>query len=164
MKKTYLTNPITDELIREGILITQEHQELRIVKDADGNEYEEIAITFRYKDPRKFKKTFPDFTTKMLQLFEGNTKSQMPFILDAAIEKSINKDYVYLSHKDVVKICEDRGVKPLDKTQLSKGIKWLIDNDILFRVQDETGKYFFNTKLSYNGMFARQLKLEKDSI
>ena len=47
MKKTYLTNPITDELIREGILITQEHQELRIVKDADGNEYEEIAITFR---------------------------------------------------------------------------------------------------------------------
>ncbi len=118
----------------------QKGDPVNIMLGYDGNEYEEIAITFRYKDPRKFKKTFPDFTTKMLQLFEGNTKAQMPFILDAAIEKSINKDYVYLSHKDVVKICEDRGVKPLDKTQLSKGIKWLIDNDILFRVQDETGR------------------------
>ena len=83
----------------------------------------------------------------------------MPYILAAAIERSINKDYVYLTHKDVTSICEDRGVKPLDKTQLSKGIKWLIDNEVLFRIQGETGRYFFNTKLNYNGMFARQVGL-----
>jgi len=44
----------------------------------------------------------------MLQLFEGNSKAQMPYILAAAIERSINKDYVYLTHRDVISICEDR--------------------------------------------------------
>ena len=158
-KKFYLTNPITDELVRDGIIEVSKREELRIIKDKEGNTHQEIAVTIRYKDPRKFVKSFPDFNTKMLQLFEGNSKAQMPYILAAAIERSINKDYVYLTHRDVISICEDRGVKPLDKTQLSKGIKWLIDNEVLFRVQGETGRYFFNTKLNYNGMFARQVGL-----
>ena len=127
-KKVYLTNPITDELIRDGIIEVSKREELRIIKDKEGNTHQEIAVTIRYKDPRKFVKSFPDFNTKMLQLFEGNSKAQMPYILAAAIERSINKDYVYLTHRDVISICEDRGVKPLDKTQLSKGIKWILES------------------------------------
>ena len=103
-KKFYLTNPITDELIRDGIIEVSKREELRIIKDKEGNTHQEIAVTIRYKDPRKFVKSFPDFNTKMLQLFEGNSKAQMPYILAAAIERSINKDYVYLTHRDVISI------------------------------------------------------------
>ena len=61
MKKTYLTNPITDELIRDGIIEVSKREELRIIKDKEGNTHQEIAVTIRYKDPRKFVKSFPDF-------------------------------------------------------------------------------------------------------
>ena len=158
MLKSYLTNPVTEELIKEGIIVSYEQVEKRVVRQEDGQQYEEIAVTLRYKDPRKFKKAFPDAAAKYLQLFEGNTKAQMPFILDRAIEKSINKDSVYLSHKDVMKICEDVGIKPWTRSQLSKAINWFIDNEILFK-SDEQSKYWINTRLMYNGMFARQLGL-----
>jgi hypothetical protein len=158
MAKPYLTNPITEELIREGIIVSYDHIEKRVVKGEDGKQYEEIAVTLRYKDPRKFKKAFPDAAAKYLHLFEGNTKAQMPFILDRAIEKSINKDSVYLSHRDVLKICEDVGIRPWTRSQLSEAINWFIENEILFK-SDEQSKYWINTRLMYNGMFARQLGL-----
>ena len=53
-KKFYLTNPITDELIRDGIIEVSKREELRIIKDKEGNTHQEIAVTIRYKDPRKF--------------------------------------------------------------------------------------------------------------
>ena len=59
-KKFYLTNPITDELIRDGIIEVSKREELRIIKDKEGNTHQEIAVTIRYKDPRKFVKSFPD--------------------------------------------------------------------------------------------------------
>ena len=161
MNKPYLTNPITEELIREGIIVSYDHIEKRIVRNQDGQEYEEIAITLKYKDPRRFKKSYPDAAMKYLQLFEGNTKAQMPFILDRAIEKSINKDSVQLSHKDVVRICEDVGIRPWTRSQLSKAISWFVDNEVLFK-SDEQSKYWINTRMMYNGMFARQLRFTED--
>lgn len=169
MEKSYLTNPITDELIREGILTVIEKVSVkdeydRIVTSKEtGETCEEkiIEIRLRYKDPRSFNKSFPDAYTIFLKLFEGNTRAQMPFILLAAIEKSINKDFVHLSYKDVKKICEEREIQVWTRDKLSKCISWFLKNNILFKIQDEPGKYFFNTKMFYNGMFARQLGLIK---
>ena len=156
----YLTNPITEELLDEGIITTIESCEDRVITYPDGTQATEIAITFKYKDPRKFKKSFPDAATIYLKLFECNTKAQMPFILDKAIEKSINKDSVILGYKEVKKICEDVGIKVWTRSQLSKCINWFIDNSVLFR-SDEQSKYWINTRMMYNGMFARQLKMMK---
>jgi L-asparaginase II len=163
MKKSYITNPITDELIREGIIITTQHSEVRTIIDNEGKNYQEIAVTIKYKDPRQFVKTFPDGVTKFLQLYEGNTKAQMPYIVEAALEKSIHKDYIYLTYRDVCTICMERGVEIWTKSQLSKNIKWFLDNDMLFRVTDDIGKYWINTKLYYNGMFHRQIGLSNSN-
>lgn len=38
MPKSYLTNPITEELIKEGIIVSYDHIEKRIVRNEDGQE------------------------------------------------------------------------------------------------------------------------------
>ena len=85
MPKSYLTNPVTEELIKEGIIVSYEQVEKRVIIQEDGQQYEEIAVTLRYKDPRKFKKAFPDAAAKYLQLFEGNTKAHMPFTFQLSL-------------------------------------------------------------------------------
>ena len=159
MTKSYLVNPITEELIREGIIVEYKKTENRTIIGADGVEYQEVAVTYSYKDPRQFNKTYKSLSSKYLKMYEGNTMAQMPHILQIALEKSINKDSVNLGYKDIMKICEDNDVKKWTRPQISKCLKKFLDAEIIFKVQDEPSRYWINIKDTYNGMLIKQIEL-----
>ena len=157
MRQTYAQNPTTEKLIRDGVIIISEKVEHRNIRDADGSIRQEVATTVTMKDPRQFVKQYKSGTDMFLKLFEGDTKAQTPFMLCIALEKSINLDYVHLTCKIIGELCKEVGIKVWSKSQVSKNISWLVENEIIYK-SEEHGKYWINVELFYNGIFSRLSK------
>lgn len=155
------TNPSIEALINKNTLVSVNKVEHRIITGEDGITRNETAIIDTYyKDTRKFIKTFPDGIDKFLQVFEGNTRAQTPFIIYHLLLNSMNKNLITLSHKVINDICAEKGIVPWSRSQASKNIKWLQDNDIIYKT-NEKNKYNVNIEIIQNGKLSKQLGLDK---
>ena len=157
MSNKHKVNPITQELLAEGVLEFKSWEKPRRVVDVKtGEERIEIVTYTKSIDRRQFTKAFHDRWLVFYKMYEGNPKAQMLFIIEHLVAKSINKDYIFISYKDFVKMCTDSGLESWKQPQFSKILKMFIDNNLLIK-SEEFGKYFFNTRYFYNGSLSVQI-------
>lgn len=155
-------NPSLEKLLNDNnVLITTTKQETRTILKEDGTTYVEIADVTGIKDVRQFVKTYATGIDTFLKLLEGNPIGQTPFILMAMLINNINRDYVHLTAKDINRVLEDRAVKQWTRGQASKSIKWLLDNNVITKVEGKKDKYWINLELVYNGMIHRNSRIEE---
>lgn len=158
MCSKHKVNPVTQELLAEGILEFKSWERPRKVIDTrTGEERIEIVTYTKSIDRRQFTKAFHDRWLVLYKMYDGNPKAQMLFLIEHLVAKSINKDYIFISYKDFVKMCKDNELVPWKQPQFSKAIKTFMDNNLLIK-SEESGKYFFNTRYFYNGSLSVQTK------
>lgn len=150
MSKNKWVNPITEELFREGCFEKEIKTEVRKVTKEDGEEYIETVYTSVFRDKRPFNKVFIDRIRIFHEVFEGQSRTQLLFIIEAAMKKMVNKDYIYLGYQDYLEICKENEFKPTARQNFVRNRKWYLSNGILLKT-NENGKYGLNTKYFYNG-------------
>lgn len=153
-------NRYTEALLKENIMEFKTWEKPRKVRSEDGTvRWEYVTIT-KLIDRRPYTKAFNERWSTLYKFFDGYPKTQMFFVIECCIAKSINKDSIKISYKIYKEICEEVNIKPWTQPQFSKMLKKYEEADFLEK--KGLGEYNINTRYFYNGALAKQLGLDEE--